>query len=118
MSSEFKIRLKKLREVRGLSQAQLAIKTKLQTTAISHFETGNRSPSFDNLKKLADALNVSTDYLMGRIDEPEHGKGMASAPRAKQLFRHMEKMSEESFSILEMMAKNLADKGKKENEDS
>lgn len=110
--------LKKIRESKKMSQADLAELAGLKPAAISHFETGLRSPSFDNLKKLADALNVSTDYLMGRIDEAKHGKGMASAPRAKQLFRHMEKMSEESFTILEMMAKNLAEKGKKENEDS
>lgn len=115
---EFNKILKQVRESKKMSQADLAKLAGLKPAAISHFETGQRSPSFDNLKKLADALNVSTDYLMGRIDEPEHGKGIASAPRAKQLFRHMEKMSEESFSILEMMAKNLANKGKTEDEDT
>ena len=51
------------REMRGLSQAELGKKAQLQPTAISHFETGGRAPSFDNLRRLADALNVSTDYL-------------------------------------------------------
>jgi len=88
----------------------------MQPAAISHFETGQRSPSFDNLRKLSDALNVSVDYLLGRIDETQHGMGMSAAPRAKQLFRHAENLSDESFEILEMMARALKDKEEKKKE--
>ena len=79
----------------------------MQPAAISHFETGQRSPSFENLRKLADALNVSVDYLLGRIDEEQHGQGLAAAPRAQMLFRNAEMLSEEGFSQLEMMAEML-----------
>jgi transcriptional regulator with XRE-family HTH domain len=115
MSFEFKARLKNTREARGLSQADLAKKTGLQPAAVSHFETGNRSPSFDNLRKLADALGVSVDYLLGRIDEEKHGTGMAAAPRAQQLFRHAEKLSDADFEALERMARALAEKGQARN---
>jgi transcriptional regulator with XRE-family HTH domain len=107
MEKDFQHRLRLARESRGLSQADLAKKTGLQPAAISHFETGQRSPSFDNLRKLSDALNVSVDYLLGRIDEEKHGKGIAAAPRAQQLFRNAEKLSDESFRALETMAKAL-----------
>ena len=107
MEKDFQYRLRLVRESRGLSQADLAKKTGLQPAAISHFETGQRSPSFDNLRKLSDALNVSVDYLLGRIDEEKHGKGIAAAPRAQQLFRSAEKLSDESFRALETMAKAL-----------
>jgi transcriptional regulator with XRE-family HTH domain len=107
MLKEFKDRLRRAREARGLSQLDLANKTGLQPAAVSHFETGQRSPSFENLKKLADALSLSVDYLLGRIDEEQHGQGLASAPRARQLFRNAEKLSEEGFSQLEMMAEML-----------
>ena len=107
MSKEFKDRLRRAREARGMSQANLANKTGLQPAAVSHFETGQRSPSFENLKKLADALSLSVDYLLGRIDEEQHGHGLAAAPRARQLFRHAEKLSDDSFSQLEMMADML-----------
>lgn len=116
MPEEFKDRLRRAREARGLSQLDLANKTAeagkpgLQPAAISHFETGQRSPSFENLRKLADALSVSIDYLLGRIDEEQHGKGMAAAPRAQQLFRNAEKLSEEGFSQLEMMAQMLRER--------
>lgn len=113
MPEEFKDRLRRARETRGLSQLDLAAKTSeggkggLQPAAISHFETGQRSPSFENLRKLADALSVSVDYLLGRIDEEQHGKGLAAVPRAQVLFRNAEMLSEEGFSQLEMMAEML-----------
>jgi transcriptional regulator with XRE-family HTH domain len=117
MGAEFENRLKKIREARGLSQADLAKKTGLQPAAVSHFETGNRSPSFDNLRKLSDALGVSVDYLLGRIDEEQHGTGMAAAPRAQQLFRHAEKLSDASFEALEMMARALLEKEENRNKE-
>ena len=57
--------------MRGFSQCDLAAKTGLRQVAISFFETGRRSPSLANLKRLADALEVTTDYLMGRSEFAE-----------------------------------------------
>ena len=34
------------------------------------YERGNRQPTADKLIKLADFFNVSTDYLLGRSDNP------------------------------------------------
>jgi len=70
MESDFQTRLRAARELRKLSQSELADKAGLQPSAISHFETGRRSPSFDNLKVLSEALLVTTDYLMGRVEDP------------------------------------------------
>ena len=74
--SPFPGRLKEARDLRGLSQAELAGRSGLQPSAVSHFETGGRKPSFDNLMLLADALQVTTDYLLGRTD-------VVSAPNEK-----------------------------------
>ena len=57
-------------QLRGMSQVELAKAMGLSSTSITHFERGTRKPSFDNLRKLAAALNVSTDYLLGRVDTP------------------------------------------------
>ena len=67
----FSSRLQKMRESRHLKQSDLSICTGLQIAAISHFETGRRSPSLENLVRLADGLNITTDYLLGRTDENE-----------------------------------------------
>ena len=103
MSKIFSERLKAARNVRGWSQSELAEATRLQVSAISHFETGGRSPSFDNLRKLADALQVTTDYLIGRSDSPSLSNEVAA-----KLFRKAEKLTAKDLEFLEQMADQLA----------
>ena len=67
----FRARLKLARDENSLTQAELAEKTGLPPSSISHFESGPRKPSFDNLRRLAAALNVTTDYLLGRTNDTE-----------------------------------------------
>ena len=67
MPEDFSTRLRFARQLRGLSQASLGKESELEAyRPFSHFETGLRSPSFENLKRLANALNISSDYLIGR----------------------------------------------------
>ena len=103
MSENFADRLKAARILRGWNQAAMAEATKLQVSAISHFETGRRSPSFENLRKLADALRVSTDYLVGRSDSPD-----LSREAAARLLRKVEKLTAKDLEFLEEMADQLA----------
>ncbi len=65
-NNKFPTILKNCRQDKNLNQTELARKTSLQPSAISHFEAGSRKPSFDNLIKLANALEVTTDYLLDR----------------------------------------------------
>jgi C4-dicarboxylate-specific signal transduction histidine kinase len=58
--------LRAVRELRGLNQRDLAKKADMTASTISHFERGGGKPSFENLRRLADALDVATDYLVGR----------------------------------------------------
>jgi transcriptional regulator with XRE-family HTH domain len=99
--------LRKTREEKGLSQADLAEKTGFQPSAISHFEAGRRSPSFDNLRRLADALSVTIDFLLGRQPDPQ-----PAGPAAEQLFRNFEQMTSEDQDTLNSFAKMLAEKNK------
>src|SRR5574338_149187 len=82
-SDIFPQRLRTARERRELSQGELSLRAGLQASAVSHFETGARKPSFDNLKRLADALKVSTDYLLGRVNDPH------SSADAERIHRHL-----------------------------
>lgn len=90
----FNHRLKEARELRGLSQAQLAATAGLPAAAVSHFESGPRKPSFDNLKALAAALDVTTDYLLGRSDTPH-----ASAETVGRLHRDLHKLSTQDLEL-------------------
>ena len=47
----------------------MAFRARVHPSAIAHFETGPRRPSFDALRRLADTLEITTDYLLGRVDE-------------------------------------------------
>jgi len=62
-------KIKKLRKNKGLGQKQLAEIVGINTTHLSRLETGRYLPSIEVLKKLADALQVSTDYLLSDTDE-------------------------------------------------
>jgi transcriptional regulator with XRE-family HTH domain len=63
-------RMKQLRKEHGLTQDQLAERLNVKKTTISNYETGYSTPSNEMLKKLASTLNVSTDYLLERTDNP------------------------------------------------
>lgn len=100
----FAKRLKHAREtLRGLTQTQLAEKCGLPSTSISHFENpeGSRKPSFDNLRRLAKALDVTTDYLLGRSDDP------VGATVNDQLYRNMQLLTDEDRQFAEAMIQNL-----------
>ena len=62
---EFGNKLRQLRKEKNLSQKQLATLIGVQNSIISFYEVGDRIPSPDVIKKLAVALHVSTDYLLG-----------------------------------------------------
>ena len=110
-SEVFSERLRAAREKRGLKQGDLAGRAGLQASAISHFETGARKPSFDNLRRLADALEVTTDYLLGRVTEAQALAG------ADKLHRHLDRLSSEDRDIaedfLQILAKKAKDREKK-----
>ena len=80
----FAARLREAREARELSQAELARRLGSPPSAIAHFEGGRRKPSFASVRAIAKALNVSTDFLMGRA---------ASLQGATTMFRGEEHLS-------------------------
>ncbi|MEC1621131.1 helix-turn-helix domain-containing protein [Bacillus mojavensis] len=61
-------RLKLIRKRRGLTQTGLASKVKTTKGTISNYENGHSTPSNEMLRDLADALDTTTDYLLGRTD--------------------------------------------------
>lgn len=103
-STEFRTRLVSARKLRDLNQEELATKTGLKPAAISHFETGARKPSFDNLRKLALALEVTTDYLLGKTDDPE-GFGDVNVAFRDEFKGLSSKQRELALDFIEMLKK-------------
>lgn len=57
-------KLKELRLLRGLTQKELAIKSELTDAAIRNYELGNRSPSREQMGKIANALECDLSALI------------------------------------------------------
>ncbi|HCM91822.1 MAG TPA: XRE family transcriptional regulator [Lachnospiraceae bacterium] len=58
-------RMKELREKKGIKQEELAKTAHIGRSSIGCYEIGRMAPTYVNLIRLADSLNVSTDYLLG-----------------------------------------------------
>ncbi len=98
---QFGDRLIAAREARGLNQTELAQRAGLQPAAIGHFERNRRKPSFANVRALAKALNISSDYLLGRTTE------MQGATTA---FRGEEQLSDADREHIQLMIDLMAER--------
>jgi len=63
-------RLRQIREQRGLSQAELARRLGAGINQIPRYENNQADPSPFQLKRLAELLDVTSDYLLGLVDTP------------------------------------------------
>jgi transcriptional regulator with XRE-family HTH domain len=61
-------RIASLREIKGLTQLELAEKVELTRQALSLYEIDKREPDNATLLRLADFFGVTTDHLLGRSD--------------------------------------------------
>ncbi|MFC1546443.1 helix-turn-helix domain-containing protein [bacterium] len=60
-------RIKKYRKQLGLSQEKLAMKSEVSYTALIKIEQGKaKQPTIQTIMKLAEALDISIDELVGR----------------------------------------------------
>lgn len=66
---DFKDRLKECRKNKGLTQKQMANLLKITERGYQNYEYG-QEPNYRTLCALAEFFNVSTDYLLGRSDNP------------------------------------------------
>ncbi len=67
-------RLRDLREDHDMTQVDVAEMLKIQQTVYSRYERGVQNLPLDYLIQLADFYKVSTDYILGRTDNPRRVK--------------------------------------------
>ena len=77
--------LKKIREKRNVTQIKLSMAIGVSQETISAYESGKSLPSADTLIKIAEFLNTSTDYLLGRIKEDSSLRSLMNDTVDKQL---------------------------------
>lgn len=90
---QFSERIRQVRTMRGITQEQLAEMADISRVMIGRYETTDQLPALDTLIRIADALGVSTDYLLGRtqaidaafagryIEPPKPPRGAGKLPR-------------------------------------
>lgn len=61
-------RLKEQRTEKGYTLKYVAEQLNVTIRSICRYESGEREPSIDMLKRLCDFYDVSADYLIGRTD--------------------------------------------------
>lgn len=71
MENIFANRLSSILWQRGMTQKELAKKAGVTNSAISHYINAVQYPHSTVLLLIADALDVSMDYLFGRTDNPQ-----------------------------------------------
>ena len=74
----FKIKLKELRENKGMSQAEFAADFGVTQSAVGNWESGSRKPNIDKIKKIADYFNVPVSVLID--DEGNVKKSKTTSP--------------------------------------
>ena len=58
--------MKQLRKEKGYSQVKMQMLTGIDQSDYSKIETGKRNMTFEQCRRIADALETSMDYLAGR----------------------------------------------------
>ena len=66
-NKEIARRLSELRKDKGITQSELAEMLGVSRTTVANYETGNRTPEYDTLARLADIYQVSCDYIIRGI---------------------------------------------------
>ena len=111
-SEVFPQRLRAAREMRRWSQNELGQRSGLPPSSVAHFEAGSRKPSFDSLHRVATALEVTTDYLLGRTDDP------SLANDGDPLFRDVGRLTGDDRELARQFLEMLSQRNQSQNEDN
>ena len=107
-------RIREIRRQRGLSQDQLAELASLNRVTVAKYESGKVEPGAQSLGRIADALEVSADTLLGRSEQKLELQEDVMLLRqqlreneARELFGAIRKASPEHLRAVTAMLKAL-----------
>lgn len=109
MTELFGKRLKALRTAKKISQKEFGKLFGLAESTIGMYERDERRPDFELLNKFADYFEVSTDYLLGRTDNPANTQqekdeaafqAFANDPELNVFYRELPESDEEAVRKL------------------
>lgn len=102
---DFAQRLKELRTARKLTQTRLAELMEISPRVYSRWETGDVTPHFDTIVRLADILGVTLDELAGRKDV--RSETAIKNPELNRLCRKVDHLSDEDQRALVVVLDSL-----------
>ena len=70
MRSYFSVRVLNCLEEKNMSQERLAERLNYSTAAVSSWISGKREPKISVLLRMSDIFGCTTDYLLGKTDQP------------------------------------------------
>lgn len=106
-------KLKRLRAEKGLSQAALEEISGVNCKLLSKYENERIVPSADTLRKIAEALQISADYLIFD-NAPKDGISTLKDLELFERFKEVENMSAENRAMIKNMIDALLIKSKVE----
>ena len=109
----FQERLKTLRLEAKLTQKELAEKLEIGQNTYSYWEKGIRKPVGENLNKLANFFNVSTDYLLGNSNIKDQKKFDEDLEKSLDTFKSFDgkpMYDEDREKIREFLRKRMEDR--------
>ena len=98
----FPERMRELRKQKRLSQQELADLVGLHQSHIGRYERGASRPTADALKRLADALVVTGDYLLSGSSD-EVAKAKLEDREFLYQFQELEKLPEEDKNVVKIL---------------
>lgn len=88
-------KIRELRQAAGISQEQLAELSSLNRVTVAKYEAGRIEPGAQALARIADALDVSTDVLLGRSDDVPEPSARPRTEESRIISACVDKMSRE-----------------------
>lgn len=101
IQANFAQRLRELRKQKGISQSELGKLADLHYTHIGRFERGSSLPGSETLKRLAAALDVTSDYLLEGTPN-EAAKARLADHELLTLFQEIEQLPAEDKAVIKI----------------
>ncbi len=107
-------KIRMLRQEKGLSQVLLEKKSGVNSKLLSKYENGRIIPTADTLRKIAEGLETSADYLI--FDNvPKDGLSQIIDLDLFEKFKEVERMDAESKNIIKSLIEAVIIKNKVQN---
>jgi len=102
MNKEIGYTVRKLRKAHGWTQVELAQKLKASQKVVTTYENNQRTPTLENLKKLAAIFDITLDELVGMKDvqivtEQPHMHRNSRVARVQDLYERLPPLEQRSI---------------------